>query len=86
MLYRMPHIHKLLPEGQWRPHQRAIQVLSGEDYRRECYSFFFAEDRKLERCKPHEAARHLTKCDVIKDVKLFPTVSQDILLQIFDVI
>ena len=29
---------------------------------------------KLERCKPHEAARHPTKCDVINDVKLFPTV------------
>ena len=31
---------------------------------------------KLERCKPHKAARHPTKCDVINDVKLFPTVSQ----------
>ena len=29
---------------------------------------------KLERCKPHNAARHLMKCDVINDVKLFPTV------------
>ena len=29
---------------------------------------------KLERCKPHIAARHSTKCDVINDVKLFPTV------------
>ena len=29
---------------------------------------------KLERCKPHKAARHPTKCDVINDVKLFPTV------------
>ena len=26
------------------------------------------------RCKPHNAARHLMKCDVINDVKLFPTV------------
>ena len=24
---------------------------------------------KLERCKPHKAARHPTKCDVINDVK-----------------
>ena len=31
-------------------------------------------DFKLERCKPHKAARHLTKDDVIDDVKLFPTV------------
>ena len=29
---------------------------------------------KLERCMQHNAARHLTKCDVIDDVKLFPTV------------
>ena len=29
---------------------------------------------ELERCKPHKAARHLTICDVINDVKLFPTV------------
>ena len=29
---------------------------------------------KLESCKPQNAARHLTKCDVINDVKLFPTV------------
>ena len=31
-------------------------------------------DFKLERCKPHKAARHPTKDDVIDDVKLFPTV------------
>ena len=29
---------------------------------------------KLERCKLHNAARHPRKCDVINDVKLFPTV------------
>ena len=29
---------------------------------------------KLERYKPHKAARHQTKCDAINDVKLFPTV------------
>ena len=28
----------------------------------------------MERCKPFIAARHPTKCDVINDVKLFPTV------------
>ena len=29
---------------------------------------------KLERCKPYKATRHPTKCDVINDIKLFPTV------------
>ena len=29
---------------------------------------------KLELCKSHKAARHPMKCDVINDVKLFPTV------------
>ena len=29
---------------------------------------------KLELCKPHIAAHHPTKCDVINDVQLFPTV------------
>ena len=29
---------------------------------------------KMQRCKPHKAARHPTKCDVINDVKLFLTV------------
>ena len=29
---------------------------------------------KLDHCKPHKAARHQMKCDVINDVKLFPTV------------
>ena len=29
---------------------------------------------KLERCNPHKAACHPTKCDVINDVKLFSTV------------
>ena len=29
---------------------------------------------KLERCKPHKGVCHPTKCDVINDVKLFPTV------------
>ena len=29
---------------------------------------------KLERCKPHNAAGHPRKCDVINEVKLFPTV------------
>ena len=43
---------------------------------------------EMERCKPHKAARHPTKCDVINDVKLFRTVYRriDILSQIFDVI
>ena len=35
---------------------------------------FLQFDLKLERCKPHRAARHPTKGDVIDDVKLFPTV------------
>ena len=29
---------------------------------------------KLERCKPHKAACHPTKCDIINDVKPFLTV------------
>ena len=29
---------------------------------------------KLERCKPYKAVRHSTICDLIYDVKLFPTV------------
>ena len=29
---------------------------------------------KMERCRPHKAAHHPTKCDVINDVKIFPTV------------
>ena len=44
---------------------------------------------KLDHCKLLKAARHPVKCDVINDVKLFPKVyliSQDILLQVFDVI
>ena len=31
---------------------------------------------KLELCKPHNAARHPTNCEVINDVKLFPTVNR----------
>ena len=31
-------------------------------------------DLKLERCKPHKAALHPKKGDIIDDVKLFPTV------------
>ena len=43
---------------------------------------------ELKHCKPHKVARHPMKCDVINDVKLFPTVSisLDILSQLFDVI
>ena len=29
---------------------------------------------KFECCKPHKGVSHPTKCDVINDVKLFPTV------------
>ena len=29
---------------------------------------------ELERLKPYKAARHPTRCDIINDVKLFPTV------------
>ena len=32
-------------------------------------------DLKLERCRPHKAARHPTKGDVIDDIKLFATVN-----------
>ena len=42
---------------------------------------------KLERCKPHKAARHPIKCDVINDVKLFPTVYRRIYCRkFFDII
>ena len=30
---------------------------------------------KLEHCKAHNTARHPTRCDIINDVKLFPTVA-----------
>ena len=33
---------------------------------------------KFERCRPHEAPYHPTKCDVINDVKLFATVYHSI--------
>ena len=29
---------------------------------------------KLENCKQHKGVSHPTKCDVINDVKLFPTI------------
>ena len=41
---------------------------------------------KLECCKPYKAACHPTKCDIFNDLKLFPTISQDILMIIFDII
>ena len=37
----------------------------------------------LESCKPHKAARHQTKCDVINDVKLFPTVYPTVYRRIY---
>ena len=40
---------------------------------------------KKEHCMPHEAARHPTKCDVINQT-IFDSISEDILLQIFDII
>ena len=44
-------------------------------------------DLKLERCKPYKATRHQTKCGVIDDVKLFPTVYRRIYCRkFFDVI
>ena len=42
---------------------------------------------KLECCKLHKAAHHRTKCDVINDIKLFPTVYRRIYChKFFDVI
>ena len=41
---------------------------------------------ELEHLKPHKAAHHPKRCDVINDIKLISTISQDILWQIFDVI
>ena len=37
---------------------------------------------KLERCQLHKAARHPSKCDVINDVKLLPTVYRRIYVTI----
>ena len=34
-------------------------------------------------CEPHKAARHPTKCDVINDVNLFPTVYRRIYCRFF---
>ena len=39
---------------------------------------------KLEYCKPHNAAPHPKKCDIINDIILFPTVYRTAI--IFDVI
>ena len=41
---------------------------------------------KLERCKPHKAVRHQTKCDVINDVKLFQALCAEYTVPNFDVI
>ena len=35
---------------------------------------FFSFVSKKELCKPHNAAHHLMKCDIINDVELFSTV------------
>ena len=34
----------------------------------------FLGKHKLEHCRPYKAARHPTRCDIINDIKLFPTV------------
>ena len=47
---------------------------------------FSAVSSQIRRCKPRNATCHPRRCDVINDVKLFPTVSQDILSQILDII
>ena len=36
--------------------------------------YFFKFRRKLEHCKSHNAVHHPMKCDIIHNVKLFPTV------------
>ena len=38
------------------------------------------------RIKPYKGVRHSTKCDVINDVKLFPTVYPGYTVAMFDVI
>ena len=35
---------------------------------------FCSLSSKLEHCKPHKAARHQMICNIINDIKLFPTV------------
>ena len=47
----------------------------------DCYphsNAFLQFGLKLKRCKPHKAAHHPAKCEVINDVKLFPTVHRRI--------
>ena len=34
---------------------------------------------QIECCKPHNATHHLMKCEIINDVKLFPTVFFDVI-------
>ena len=40
----------------------------------EHFEYGYPHSLKWERCKPQKAGRHPTKCDVINDVKLLPTV------------
>ena len=41
---------------------------------------------ELERCDPHKAARHSTRCDVINDFKQFPMYIAGYNVANFDVI
>ena len=52
------------------------------------FTITFLFSLKLERCKPHEVVCNLTKCDIIKDVRLVLIVHvyRDILSQISNII
>ena len=47
-----------------------MEILTGYPHSNALLQFHL----KLELCKPHNAALHPTKYDIINDVKLFPTV------------
>ena len=57
------HISKDIP-----PQMKILNMVSSD------FNALLHFELKLERCKPYKAARHRRKCDIIYDVKLFPTV------------
>ena len=67
--------------------QRHISPNENFEYGYPHSSAFLQFRLKFERFKPHKATCHPTICDVINDIKLSNSISQqDILSQIFDVI
>ena len=62
---------------------RSEITLYGSVYGYPHVNAFLQSRLKLESCKPHKAARHPTKCDVINNVNLFPLVYHRIYCRIF---